>query len=153
MNNLTNSPNQSFQKPIIPPPISEMSDSELKDCIKRTANTLRLRISLLEYFDRQDKHIASLTNRIEALEKKTNKKSGRKRQVFTYNGRELTDDEIIYYVDNDYLSISKLEKEVGAGKNQLRNRYNKAKKQKERERRDLYHGSDEKWSGDIESQR
>lgn len=35
---------------------------------------------------------------------------------------------LIYYIDYDFFTIRELEKEVGAGKNQLRNRYNKAKK-------------------------
>ena len=46
-----------------------------------------------------------------------------------FNGKELTDDDIIYYADNDYMSISELEKDVRAKKNQLRNRYNRRKKQ------------------------
>ena len=44
------------------------------------------------------------------------------------NGQELTDDYLLYLVDYDFFTIRELEKEVGAGKNQLRNRYNKAKK-------------------------
>jgi len=40
----------------------------------------------------------------------------------------LTDEYLEYLIDDDYISISKLEKDVGAGKNQLRNRYNKRKR-------------------------
>ena len=40
----------------------------------------------------------------------------------------MTDEELMYQIDYNYFTIRELEKEVGAGKNQLRNRYNKAKK-------------------------
>ena len=41
---------------------------------------------------------------------------------------ELTDEFWEYLIDYDYITIRKLEKDVGAGKNQLRNRYNKRKR-------------------------
>ena len=42
--------------------------------------------------------------------------------------RLMTDDEIVRLIDEGhYNSIGKLERTVGAGKNQLRNRYNKVK--------------------------
>ena len=78
---------------------------------------------------RKDKQIANLIHRVSVLEEKAAKKVGRKRQTFFLNGKELTDDDIIYYVDNDYMMISELEKDVGAKKNQIRNRYNRRKKQ------------------------
>lgn len=69
-----------------------------------------------------------LTKRIAFLKEKTLKKPGRKRQTFYLNGTELTDEELLYLIDYEYYdSIGKLEKDVGAGKNQLRNHYNKVK--------------------------
>lgn len=49
--------------------------------------------------------------------------------------QNMTDKELVYLIDYEYYdSIGKLEREVGAGKNQLRNRYNKAKKRQKIER-------------------
>ena len=49
--------------------------------------------------------------------------------------QNMTDKELVYLMDYEYYdSIRKLEREVGAGKNQLRNRYNKAKKRQKKER-------------------
>ncbi len=49
--------------------------------------------------------------------------------------QNMTDKELVYLIDYEYYdSIGKLEREVGAGKNQLRNRYNKAKKRQKKER-------------------
>ena len=63
-------------------------------------------------------------------EEKSLKKAGRKRQTFYLDFRELTDEYLEYLVDYDYMTISEIEKQVGAGKNQLRNRYNKLKRKK-----------------------
>ena len=46
------------------------------------------------------------------------------------NGRELDDDYLMHMIDGDYLTIRELEKEVGATKNTLRNRYERAKRRK-----------------------
>lgn len=134
MDNLTNIPKKPVPRPNPAPLISKMTVSELKHELKYSSNPSRFRSVLLEYFDRQDKLIASLTNRIELLESKTYKKSGRKRSTFFFNGQELTDDYLEYLIDYDYITIPKLEKDVGAGKNQLRNRYNKVKKRKQLEK-------------------
>ena len=83
---------------------------------------------LIELCKRQAKQIETLTKRIDYLENKTLKKPGRKRQKFYFQGKELDDEYLIYLIDYDYITLSKLEMELGAGKNQLRNRYNKAKK-------------------------
>ena len=83
----------------------------------------------------KDKTIAELNKRILRLEEKTLKKAGRHKQSFLHNGEELTDDEIVRLIDGGYYdSIGKLEKAVGAGKNQLRNRYNKYKRNQKIER-------------------
>ena len=70
----------------------------------------------------------NLSNVLIFLESKTLKKTGRKRHTFFFNGQELTDEYLEYLIDYDYITIRKLEKDVGAGKNQLRNRYNKRKR-------------------------
>ena len=80
------------------------------------------------------KNIEELEKRITFLEEKTLKKAGRKKQTFYFNFQELTDDYLVYLIDNDYITISKLEKDVNAKKNVLRNRYNKAKKRQQLER-------------------
>ncbi len=49
--------------------------------------------------------------------------------------KELTDEYLVYLVDYEYYdNINRLEKAVGAGKNQLRNRYKKAKEKQQLER-------------------
>ncbi len=114
----------------LPRPYKDKSNKELLDILATkglsTANAL---YALIESNARKDKQIANLMHRVSVLEEKAAKKIGRKRQSFSLNGKELTDDDIIYYVDNDYMTISELEKDVGAKKNQLRNRYNRRKKQ------------------------
>lgn len=57
-------------------------------------------------------------------------KSGRKRTDFYYQTIPLTDDYLIYLIDYNHFTIPELELEVGAKKNQLRNRYNRAKEQR-----------------------
>lgn len=55
--------------------------------------------------------------------------------------KEMTDEYLMQLIDEGYFdSISKLEKELGAGKNQLRNRYNKAKEKLRMERRIEHYG-------------
>jgi len=107
---------------------SNMTDEELNQFIRTQFNYNMIIPALIEANERKDKKIADLTKRIEFLEDKSLKKSGRKRTTFYFNGQELTDEYLEYLIDDDYISISKLEKDVGAGKNQLRNRYNKRKR-------------------------
>lgn len=111
-------------------PYKDKSNKELLDILTtKGISTATALYALIESNVRKDKQIANLIHRISVLEEKAAKKVGRKRQSFSLNGQELTDDDIIYYVDNDFMSISELEKDVGAKKNQLRNRYNRRKKQ------------------------
>ena len=119
-----------------PKPLKEMTDEELTKLLTGKFNYNVLIPGLIEANLRKDKQIAELTKRIAFLEEKTLKKLGRKRQTFYLNGTELTDEELVYLIDYEYYdSISKLEKDVGAGKNQLRNRYNKAKEKLRLERK------------------
>lgn len=113
-----------------PRPYKDMSDEELYQFIRKSRNFNLIIPALIESNERKDKKIADLKRRIEFLEEKSSKKAGRKRQTFYLDFKELTDEYLEYLVDYDYMTISEIEKQVGAGKNQLRNRYNKRKRQK-----------------------
>jgi len=125
-----------------PKPLKEMTDEELTKLLTGKFNYNVLIPALIETNLRKDKQIAELNKRIALLEEKTHKKAGRKRQTFYLNGTELTDEELVYLIDYEYYdSIGKLEKDVGAGKNQLRNRYNKAKMKQKLEKEVKKHGN------------
>ena len=111
-----------------PKPLDEMTDEELAKFLTMNFNHSMLIKALIEANTRKDRAIAELSKRIAFLEEKALKKAGRPRRCFYINGHELTDEELIYQIDYQHFTIRELEKEVGAGKNQLRNRYNKAKK-------------------------
>lgn len=117
------------------------SEEELNYCLQRGSISVNAVLSLIESNFKKDREIASLVQtvanlnkRLAFLEEKTLKNPGRKRQTFYLNGHELTDEELTYQIDSEYFTIRKLEKEVGAGKNQLRNRYMKAKKKQKLEK-------------------
>ncbi len=105
-----------------------MSDKELQQKLTIETNPqTQLRI-LIELNTHQARQITALTNRIAILEDKALKKAGRKRVPIYLDGRELTDDDILYYIDEDYYTIVELERVTKAPKNLIRNRYNRAKK-------------------------
>ena len=105
-----------------------MSDKELQQKLTIETNPqTQLRI-LIELNTRQARQITALTNRIAILEDKALKRAGRKRVPIYLDGRELTDDDILYYIDEDYYTIVELERVTKAPKNLIRNRYNRAKK-------------------------
>lgn len=107
---------------------NNMSDKELQQKLTIETNPqTQLRI-LIELNTRQARQITALTNRIAILEDKALKKAGRKRVPIYLDGRELTDDDILYYIDEDYYTIVELERVTKAPKNLIRNRYNRAKK-------------------------
>ena len=110
-----------------PKPYAEMTDQELQDYLTGKRNFNQIIPALIEANIRKDKQIADLTKRLSALEAKASKKAGRKRQTFYLDGRELTDEDIAYYVDNDFFTFTELERLVGAKKNLLRNRYKRIK--------------------------
>ena len=111
-----------------PTPLKEMTDEELTKLLAGAFNYNVLIPALIEANSRKDRTIAELTKRVAFLEDKAIKKAGRPKTRFYLNVQELTDEELMYQIDFNYFTIRELEKEVGAGKNQLRNRYNKAKK-------------------------
>ena len=105
-----------------------MSDKELQQKLTIETNPqTQLRI-LIELNTRQARQITALTKGIAILEDKALKKAGRKRVPIYLDGRELTDDDILYYIDEDYYTIVELERVTKAPKNLIRNRYNRAKK-------------------------
>lgn len=111
-----------------PKPLKEMTDEELHKLLTSNNNYNILIPALIEANIRKERTITKLTKRVAFLEEKTLKKAGRPKKQFWVNGQELTDEHLIYLIDYDFYTIRELEKDVGAGKNQLRNRYNKAKK-------------------------
>ena len=137
--------NQTTQRP---KPINQLSDIELAELLRKSKNRDIVLSSLREANFRKDKvlqelaatnadltkTIVDLQKRVAFLEEKTLKKAGRKKKVFYFNEQELTDEYIVFLIDYDYITISKLERDVNAGKNVLRNRYNKAKKKQQLER-------------------
>lgn len=124
-----------------PKPLKEMTDEELTKLLTGKFNYNVLIPALIEVNSRKDIQIAELTKRIAYLEKKTLQKPGRKRKPVLYLGQELTDELLMKLIDEGYYdSISKMEKDLNAGKNQLRNRYNKAKEKLRLERRIEHYG-------------
>ena len=111
-----------------PKPLEEMTEEELSKFLTMNFNHSMLIKALIEANTRKERAIAELTKRVAFLEEKALKKAGRPKTCFCLNGIELTDEELMYQIDHQHFTIRELEKEVGAGKNQLRNRYNKAKK-------------------------
>lgn len=111
-----------------PKPYNKMTDEELQKILHSNNNYNILIPALIESNMRKDKQIQLLEKRISVLENKALTKAGRKRQTFYLDGMELTDEDIIYYIDNELFTLYQLERTVGAKKNQLRNRYNRAKR-------------------------
>ena len=124
-----------------PKPLDDMTDEELAKFLTMNFNHSMLIKALIEANTRKDHAIAELTKRVVFLEDKALKKAGRPKTRFYVNGEELTDDKLIYFIDYDFFTIRELEKEVGAGKNQLRNRYNKAKKKEKLKKEEPDHGN------------
>ena len=124
-----------------PKPLDEMTDEELAKFLTMNFNHSMLIKGLIESNARTNRAIAELTKRVTFLEDKALKKAGRPKTRFYLNGQELTDEELMYQIDRQYFTIRELEKEVGAGKNQLRNRYNKAKKKEKLKKEEADHGN------------
>ena len=127
--NQSNTNNGVFVTPNI---FDGMADKELFQIMKESQKASSIVFMLKEITLRQQKIIADMKNRIAVLENKTLKAKGRKKQEFFLNEMLFSDDEIVRLIDGEYFTnIRELEKKVGAGKNQLRNRYNREKKRLE----------------------
>ena len=126
------------------------SEDELQKCLERGTVTMNAILSLIEMNSQKEKTINELTETIHALsetvkkqskqlkvlEEKMLKKAGRKREIFYYMCEELTDEKIIELINcGEFRTVGELEKEVGAKKNQLRNRYVRAKEKQMKERK------------------
>ena len=115
----------------------ELKDLPDEDLLAILSNTIKQNAythTVTELLTRLYGIVAEQQKEIELLKAKVPvapvNKSGRKRTDFYYQASPLTDDYLIYLIDYDYFTIPKLELEVGAKKNQLRNRYNRAKEQR-----------------------
>ena len=119
-------------KPIKPQPnLSNITTEELLAVVNndRTINyTAQCQRELFRRLYDTVQSQAAEINTLKQLLLKPVEKSGRKRQTFFIDGKELDDDYLIYLIDYEYYdSIRQLERFVGAKKNQLRNRYLRAK--------------------------
>lgn len=93
------------------------------------AELLRRTSTSLEESNKKIEQLESDITRLKNLLNPPKKKCGRKREYFIFNGCELDDDELLRLIDNECITISRLEKEVGANKNVLRRRYERIKNQ------------------------
>ena len=93
-----------------PKPYNKMTDEELQKILHSNNNYNILIPALIESNMRKDKQIQLLEKRISVLENKALTKAGRKRQTFYLDGVELTDEDIIYYIDNELFTLYQLEK-------------------------------------------
>ncbi len=126
-----------------PRPLKQMTNEELNNLLTGKFNYNVLIPGLIEAHLRKDEQIADLTKQIAELnkrvlylERKQLQKPGRPRWEFWVNEQKLTDEYLMKLIDEGYYdSIGKLEKDLHAGKNQLRNRYNKAKEKLRLERK------------------
>ena len=125
---------------IIRPKINNIETRETESLFQIIKNDQTTNASiqcLAELLQRQNKQMQEFKlelslakQKITKLESKLNpskKKSGRKQKAYYLNGGLIDDDELIRLIDGEFLTISELEKEVGAKKNVLRRRYERAK--------------------------
>ena len=124
---------------------ANLSDNELftilENNVAPTAYTQPLMELLLRYCER----IKTLEEEVSILKtaspKLPAKKTGRKRTAFYVNTTPLDDDFLMYLIDYDYYTIAELEAEVGAKKNQLRNRYKRAKEKQKIKKENKNHAN------------
>ena len=118
----------------VPLELKELPDEDLLAILSNTIKQNAYTHTVTELLTRLCGIVTEQQKEIELLKAKvpvaTVHKSGRKRTDFYYQATPLTDDYLIYLIDYDYFTIAELELEVGAKKNQLRNRYNRAKEQR-----------------------
>lgn len=125
---------------ILRPKINNIESTETEKLFQIIKNNPAATIPiqcLLELLRRQEEQMQELKQelsltkqKITKLESKLNppkKKSGRKQKQYFLNGILIDDDELIRLIDGEYITISKLEKDVGAKKNVLRRRYERVK--------------------------
>lgn len=123
--------------------INKISQTKLLKIVKNDSSSSASVQCLTELVCRTLDQNQELLAKIEFLEQELSKlqaslnpptkKSGRKSQVFFVDGKILEDEYLVYLIDNEFYKIRELEREVGAGKNQLRRRY---ERYKEKSRKD-----------------
>ncbi|MBR2949953.1 MAG: hypothetical protein IKC46_08830 [Lachnospiraceae bacterium] len=118
-----------------------MTDQELTELLTKSKTSSDLIPGLIEYVFRLNREIKALKDQMERQQTKPAKKSGRAKQDFYVDGILLTDEEIAYYVEGDYFTITQLERLVGAKKNQLRNRYKRYKEKQKLTKEESDHGN------------
>lgn len=91
------------------------------------AELLRRTSTVLAESNKKIEQLESDIAKLKALLNPPKKKCGRKRECFIFNGCELDDDELLRLIDDNFVTISELEKDVGANKNVLRRRYERLK--------------------------
>ena len=124
-----------------PTPIADMTDQKLTELLTTGKTSSDLITGLIEYVFRLNREIKALKDQLERQQTKPAKKSGRAKQDFYVDGILLTDEEIAYYVEGDYFTITQLERLVGAKKNQLRNRYKRYKEKQKLKKEESDHGN------------
>ena len=92
----------------------------LSELLKRQEKQIQ---ELKQVLEQTKQEIAKLNTKIPTPKKM----SGRKQKEYFLNGSLVDDDELIRLIDGEFITISKLEKEVGAKKNVLRRRYERIK--------------------------
>ena len=124
-----------------PKPIADMTEQELTELLTNSRCYSDLIPGLIEYVFRQDREIKALKSQLEHKQTKPAKKSGRAKTDFYVDVILLTDENIAYYVEDNYFTITELERLVGAKKNQLRNRYKRYKEKQKLKKEESDHGN------------
>ena len=112
--------------------IKKCSDDELFEILNNNFIPTASTSTLTELVRRLYSTIKEQQAQIDQLQSNSHsepkKQSGRKRETFYIRGSVLDDNNLIYLIDKGYYTIPQLEKELGARKNQIRNRYKRAKR-------------------------
>ena len=117
--------------------IESIENDTLYQRIKNDPTTNSAIQCLTELLQRQEKQMQELkeeitkaNQEIKKLDSKVTppkKKCGRKQKKYYYDTGLVDDAELLRLIDGEFITISKLEKEVGANKNVLRRRYERLK--------------------------
>ena len=117
--------------------IESIENDTLYQRIKNDPTTNAAIQCLIELLQRQEKQMQELkeeitkaNQEIKKLDSKVTppkKKCGRKQKKYYYDTGLVDDEELLRLIDGEFITISKLEKEVGANKNVLRRRYERLK--------------------------
>ena len=117
--------------------IESIENDTLYQRIKNDPTTNSAIHCLTELLQRQEKQMQELkeeitkaNQEIKKLDSKvtpSKKKCRRKQKKYYYDTGLVDDAELLRLIDGEFITISKLEKEVGANKNVLRRRYERRK--------------------------